>query len=78
MKFWSLNKIVLLTLHLFVWVLLHAFIARSTNYLVNYDDAFSIISLYAVSLFVNVLVFVKMFRQMLCIYVGMYDARSHS
>lgn len=78
MKFWSLNKIVLLTLHLAVWVLLHVFITRSINYLVDYDSAFSIISLYTVSLFVNVYVFVKMFRQMLYIYVGMYDARNHS
>ena len=78
MKFWSLNKIVLLTLHSFVWVLLHAFITRSINYLVDYNDASSIISLYTVSLIINVYVFVKMFRQMLCIYVGMYDARNHS
>ena len=78
MKFWSLNKIVLLTLHLAVWVLLHVFITRSINYLVDYNSAFSIISLYAVLVFVNVLIFVKMFRQMLYIYVGMYDARNHS
>ena len=74
----SLNKIVLLILHLAVWVLLHAFIARSTNYLVNYDDAFSIITLFTLSVVVQMYVFVKMFRQMLCIYVGMYDASSHS
>jgi hypothetical protein len=78
MKFWSLNKIVLLTLHLAVWVLLHAFITRSINYLVDYNSASSIISLYAISILVNVYAFVKMFRQMLYIYVGMYDARNHS
>lgn len=75
---WSFNKIVLLTLHLAVWVLLHAFIARITNYLVNYDDASSIIGLYTLSITAQIFVFVKMFRQMLCIYVGMYNASGHS
>ena len=74
----SLNKIVLLVLHLAVWVFLHVFIARSTNYLVDYDSATSIIGLFLLSAVTQAYVFVKMFRQMLCIYVGMYDARDHS
>ena len=74
MKFWSLNKIVLLTLHLFVWVLLHVFIIRITNYLVDYDNATSIIGLFALSTITQAHVFVKMFRQMLSIYVGVYDS----
>lgn len=67
------DKVVLLTLHLAVWVLLHAFIARITNYLVNYDNATSIIGLFLLSTIIQAYVFVKMFRQMLCIYVGTYN-----
>lgn len=78
MKFWSFNKIVLLTLHLAVWGFLHVFITRFTNYLVDYNDATSIISLYATSLFINAYVFVKMFRQMLRIYVGVYDGEGQA
>jgi hypothetical protein len=74
----SFDKIVLLTLHLAVWVLLHAFIARITNYLVNYDDVMSIIGLYTLSIIAQLYVFVSMFRQMLCIYVGTYNASNHS
>jgi hypothetical protein len=74
----SFDKIVLLTLHLAVWVLLHAFIARITNYLVNYDDVTSIIGLYTLSIIAQLYVFVSMFRQMLCIYVGTYNASNHS
>jgi len=74
----SFGKVVLLTLHLAVWVLLHVFIARITNYLVNYDDTTSIISLYALSIATQAYVFVKMFRQMLSIYVGMYNVSGQS
>lgn len=74
----SFGKVVLLTLHLAVWVLLHVFIARITNYLVNYDDATSIIGLFLLSTATQAYVFVKMFRQMLCIYVGMYSGRGQS
>lgn len=74
----SFDKVVLLTLHLAVWVLLHVFIARITNYLVNYDDAYSIISLYTLSIVAQLYMFVKMFRQMLCIYVGMYSVSGRS
>lgn len=74
----SFGKVVLLTLHLAVWVLLHVFIARITNYLVDYDDATSIIGLFLLSTITQAYVFVKMFRQMLCIYVGTYNASSRS
>lgn len=74
----SFGKVVLLTLHLAVWVLLHAFIARITNYLVNYDDATSIINLYILSIILQLYVFVSMFRQMLCIYVGTYNVSGQS
>jgi hypothetical protein len=74
----SFDKIVLLTLHLAVWVLLHAFIARITNYLVNYDDVMSIIGLYTLSIIAQLYVFVSMFRQMLCIYVGTYNVSGQS
>ena len=74
----SIGKVVLLILHLAVWVLLHVFIARVTNYLVNYDDATSIIGLFLLSIITQAYVFVKMFRQMLCIYVGMYNASGQS
>lgn len=74
----SIGKAVLLTLHLAVWVLLHAFIARITNYLVNYDNTTSIIGLFLLSTATQAYVFVKMFRQMLCIYVGMYSGRGQS
>lgn len=74
----SVGKVVLLTLHLAVWVLLHAFIARITNYLVNYDDVTSIIGLYILSIAAQLYVFVSMFRQMLCIYVGTYNASGQS
>ena len=74
----SFNKGVLLVLHLAVWVFLHAFIARITKYLVNYDDAISIISIYILSTVTQIYIFIKMFRQMLCIYVGLYDGKKHS
>ena len=74
----SFGKVVLLTLHLAVWVLLHAFIARITNYLVNYDDVTSIIGLYTLSIIAQLYVFVSMFRQMLNIYVGTYNVSGQS
>ena len=74
----SFGKVVLLTLHLVVWVLLHACIARITNYLVNYDDVMSIIGLYTLSIIAQLYVFVSMFRQMLCIYVGTYHVSGQS
>jgi len=75
---WTFNKVALILLHLFTWVFLHVFIARITNYLVNYDDTTSIISLYALSIATQAYVFVKMFRQMLSIYVGMYNVSGQS
>ena len=74
----SFDKVVLLTLHLAVWVLLHAFIIRITNYLVDYNNAYSIISLCVLSIVAQMFVFVKMFRQMLCIYVGTYNVSGRS
>jgi len=74
----SFNKVVLLTLHLVVWGFLHAFIAQITRYLVNYDDVMSIISVYTLSIMVQIYTFIKMFRQMLCIYVGLYNGEEHS
>lgn len=74
----SFGKVVLLTLHLAVWVLLHAFIARITNYLVNYDDTTSIIGLFLLSTITQAYVFVRMLRQMLCIYVGTYNVSGQS
>jgi len=74
----SFNKVVLLILHLAVWVLLHVFIARITNYLVNYDDVMSIIGLYILSIATQIYIFIKMFCQMLCIYVGLYNGEEHS
>ena len=74
----SFGKVVLLTLHLAVWVLSHAFITRITNYLVNYDDVTSIIGLYTLSIIAQLYVFVSMFRQMLCIYVGTYNVSGQS
>jgi len=75
---WTFNKVALILLHLFTWVFLHVFIARITNYLVNYDNATSIISLYTLSIATQAYVFVKMFRQMLSIYVGMYNVSGQS
>jgi hypothetical protein len=70
-------KNVLFILHLAVWVLLHAFIIRYTNYLTDYDSASSIINTFAFSAIVNYYTFKYMTRQAFCIYVGMYDANGH-
>ena len=76
---WTLNKIVLLTLHLAVWVLLQVLIIRLSNYLLPYcEDIQSIIGLWILGAVASYHLSKRMMRQACSIYVGVYESDGQS
>ena len=76
---WSFNKIVLLTLHLAVWVLLQVLITRLCNYLIPYcEDIQSMIGVWVLCGVTCYHVAKYMMRQACSIYVGVYESGGQS
>ena len=76
---WTLNKIVLLTLHLAVWVLLQVLIIRLSNYLLPYcEDIQSIVGMWILGAVASYHLSKRMMRQACSIYVGVYESDGQS